>query len=421
MIKSDFYEAFVTSHRGVFNVRDRAVHSRKRKMVSNAFSLQSIMSFEPYIHHNFEKFVKQWDRMSLEGKNDPSGYYNMDAVHWFNFLAFDVISDLAFGKPFGMLEKGADIAETRQSPDDPVKYVPAIEMVNRRGEVSNAIGYYIAMKPWAKYLPDPFFSSGMESIKLLYGIAGASVAARLKAQSEGKVDRDDLLARLIAGKDENGQPLSFGELTSEIQTHLVAGSDTASNTACAIVFHVLNNPRVIPILQAELDAAIPDSVDAANYDMVKDLVYLDAIVREGMRVHSTARAGLMREVPPGPGLDVNGVHFPPGTILSIPAGLIHHSKEIWGPDADQFRPERFIGDNWTERQKKAFIPFSAGPRACLGRNLGKMELVLTTAMIFRRYDIKLRQEGFTSREGFLMKPDSLHVGIRLRQGVTPVV
>lgn len=60
----------------------------------------------------------------------------MDALHWFNYLAFDIIGDLAFGAPFGMLKKGADVAEVRMTPDAPPTFAPAIQVLNRRGEVS---------------------------------------------------------------------------------------------------------------------------------------------------------------------------------------------------------------------------------------------------------------------------------------------
>lgn len=63
-------------------------------------------------------------------------YYQMDALNWFNYLAFDVIGDLAFGAPFGMLEKGRDEAEVKLSKDAKPTYAPAIEVLNRRGEVS---------------------------------------------------------------------------------------------------------------------------------------------------------------------------------------------------------------------------------------------------------------------------------------------
>ncbi|KAL9062723.1 MAG: hypothetical protein Q9157_008685 [Trypethelium eluteriae] len=132
-LKSEYYDAFVSIRRGVFNTRDRTEHSRKRKTISHTFSLKSVGQFEQYMHHNLEELVKQWDRISA---NAHGQYAKMDALHWFNYLAFDIIGDLAFGAPFGMLEKGKDIAEVRESPDAPPKFAPAIEVLNRRGEVS---------------------------------------------------------------------------------------------------------------------------------------------------------------------------------------------------------------------------------------------------------------------------------------------
>lgn len=131
---SEYYDAFVSIQRGLFNTRDRTEHSRKRKTVAHTFSAKSIGQFEQYMHGNLELLVKQWDRMAKEAGG--SGYAQMDALNWFNYLAFDIIGDLAFGAPFGMLEKGKDFAEVRETPDAPPKTAPAIEVLNRRGEVS---------------------------------------------------------------------------------------------------------------------------------------------------------------------------------------------------------------------------------------------------------------------------------------------
>lgn len=125
--------------------------------------------------------------------------------------------------------------------------------------------------------------------------------------------------------------------------------------------------------------------------------------------------GLPREIPsPGPGATILGKHFPAGTVLSVPAYTIHHSKAVWGADADAFVPERWEAGRLTERQKAAFIPFSYGPRACVGRNVAEMELALIVSTVMRRYEFKLMQGDMTTREGFLRKPDGLDVGLRLR-------
>jgi benzoate 4-monooxygenase len=100
----------------------------------------------------------------------------------------------------------------------------------------------------------------------------------------------------------------------------------------------------------------------------------------------------------------------------VPTYTIHHSQEIWGPDADEFRPERWFQETLTERQKMAFNPFSYGPRACVGRNVAEMELALIVATVFRNFEFELRQGEFLTREGFLRKPLGLEVGMRRRGG-----
>ncbi|GAB7364465.1 hypothetical protein MBLNU230_g5275t1 [Neophaeotheca triangularis] len=408
--KSEYYDAFVSIRRGLFNTRDRHEHTRKRKTVSHTFSARSIGQFEQYIHHNLETLVSQWKDKS---KQANGGFYRMDILNWFNYVAFDIIGDLAFGAPFGMLEHGRDLAEVRATPDSPPTYAPAIEVLNRRGEVSNTIGCFPAIKPYAGYLPDPFFSKGVQAVQDLAGIAVARVNMRLEAAERGEVQRVDLLARLMEGKDENGEKLGREELTAEALTQLIAGSDTTSNTSCALLFHCLTKPAVVKKLQAELDSALP-SPGVPSYEQVRDLPYLDKVISETLRIHSTSATGLPRVVPPGAGVTIAGHFFPQGTVLSVPAYTIHHSKSIWGPDADEFKPERW--DTVTEAQKAAFIPFSYGPRACVGRNVAEMELALIASTVMRNFEFELHQDVLETSEGFLRKPLGLEVGLRRREG-----
>ncbi|TVY36064.1 Benzoate 4-monooxygenase [Lachnellula occidentalis] len=409
-LKADFYDAFVSIQRGLFNTRDRAEHTRKRKTVAHTFSTKSISQFEIYMHQNLELFVKQWDTLS---KNAQGTYATIDCLHWFNYLAFDMIGDLAFGTPFGMLERGQDITEIRKTPDSPITYAPAVQVLNRRGEVSGTLGCLPELKPYAKYLPDPFFTQGIAAVQDLAGIAVARVSQRL----DGKQDagRVDLLARLMEGKDDKGEPMGREELTAEALTQLIAGSDTTSNTSCAILYYITKTPGVLAKLQKELDAAIPAEIDVPSFEMVRDLPYMHNCIQETMRIHSTSSLGLPRLVPPGAGVDILGHHFAPYTVLSVPAYTIHHSKEIWGPDAEEFKPERW--DHLTERQKTGFIPFSHGPRSCVGRNVAEMELALIVSTTFRRYDFNLYQGELETREGFLRKPLECMVGIKKRPGM----
>lgn len=86
---SSFYDAFVSLARGLFNTRDRAEHTRKRKIVAHTFSAKSIGQFEQYMHHNLELFVKRWDGLSVAA--GPQSYAKFDALNWFNYLGMKLL------------------------------------------------------------------------------------------------------------------------------------------------------------------------------------------------------------------------------------------------------------------------------------------------------------------------------------------
>lgn len=155
--------------------------------------------------------------------------------------------------------------------------------------------------------------------------------------------------------------------------------------------------------------------DVAPYESVKDLPYLDAVINEGNRLHSTVGAGLPRVVGAG-GADILGRHFEEGTVVSVPGYHVHRDEAIWGPDAATFRPERWI-EATGERKKRmmeAFVPFSVGPRyaavsdhlavvlrrsyrVCIGRSLAAQQLHVILATLLRRYDFTVKPGAQVSR------------------------
>ena len=273
------------------------------------------------------------------------------------------------------------------------------------------IGCIPQLRPYAKYFPDPFFYKGTDSVRKLAGIGHARVKQRL--DNEEKIQRVDLLARIMEGRDENGNKLGREELASEALTQLIAGSGTTSNTLAALLYHILHEPEVVKKLQAELDAALPND-EVPQFEQVKDLPYVDAVIKEALRIHGTSALGLPRTVPPGPPVEIAGHQFLPGTVVSVPTYTVHHLRDVWGDDVDEYRPDRWAEDKITEQQKAAFVPFSYGPRACVGRNVAEMELALIVSTVFKRYEFELYQRDWEVREGFLRRPLHVRVGIRRR-------
>jgi len=187
---------------------------------------------------------------------------------------------------------------------------------------------------------------------------------------------------------------------------VIASSDVIRSSSCAITYYLAANPDAQRKLQKELDETLENEDDSAtSFEVVKNLPYLNAVINEALRLHSTSGIGLPRIVPEG-GMTIQGHFFKEGTVLSVPSYTIHRDREVWGDDAAIYRPER-----WFERDddaiQRTFNPFSYGPRyvipgsssapgtndnlvrACVGRNLAVLELLIIISSIFYRYEIVL--------------------------------
>lgn len=406
--KSPFYDAFVANRRGLFNTRDRAEHTRKRKIVSNTFSPSSVIEFEPYITEALELFIRQFDRIA---SSQPSSDWNViNILPWLNYLAFDIIGDLAFGERFGMIERAGDIAAVER--DGQMLHLPAIKILNERGEFSITQGSLSAsLRPYTKYI-DPWFRRGAASVKNLTGIATHRVNVRL---SQPDQSRKDLLARLQAGRDADGNPMGKEELIAESLTQLIAGSDTTSNSSCAILWWIVKHPSVHARLLTELDERLEAEEGVISYGDCKDLVYLEACIKEGLRIHSTSSIGLPRLLPET--VSFKGHTLRKGMVCSVPTFTVHHDPEVWG-DPQAFRPERWLEPD-AKKYERGYMPFSYGPRSCIGRNLAMVELQMIIATIFKRYEMELRdpdQVELDTCEGFLRKPLDCWIKLKIRPG-----
>jgi len=377
--------------------------------------------------------IQQWDRLfglaakGLSGSDGEGGWKGeggrlwLDCLPWANYLAFDIVGDLAFGAPFGMVKAAKDSALVPKDQKNAmnsygsgrsveVVEIPAVRILNGRGEYSMSMG--VLPRWWRPFVARlPWYSKGQQDVKTLAGIAIMAVAKRLATST----DRVDLLSKLQEGRDGNGNPMSKTELTAEALTLLIAGSDTTSNSTCAIIYYLAGSPQTQLKLQKELDEQLgTEDETVANGQQVKRLPYLDACINEALRLHSTSSLGLPRIVPPG-GLTIIDQFIPEGTVVSVPSYSIHRDKAVWGEDVEEFRPERWFERNQADIQK-TFNPFSTGPRACVGRNLAFLELQIIIASIMRRYNIVLEKadQKLETREGFLRKPLACRVGIKLR-------
>ncbi|KAH8824004.1 cytochrome P450 [Flagelloscypha sp. PMI_526] len=451
MTKSNFYHAFqLVSIDSIFNTTDRTRHARKRKMMSHAFSSKSLQDMEPHIHTFVDQLFTHFDRFlspqsGIEGgegngwrKHD--GRVWLDIIPWYHFMSFDIISKLAFGDAFGMVAAGQDAApvpttttldaiqkagvESRKWPDLEYTKVPAVQLIASSLDSMSSLGTLPPYaRPWIQASLSWFNSRG-KAMRNLAGLSFLMASRRVKEKTGDKEKgglTNDLISKFQEAKDETGKPLELAELAAESQSMVVAGSDTTSNSMGALMFYLAANPRTQTVLQNQLDSVLgkPGSIPLVDGTTLKDLPYLDACIKEGLRLFSTVPAGLPREVPPG-GFVAHGQHFVEGTTLSVPSKMLNHDATIWGEDVKVFWPERWLEEDSKEKTEResAFRPFSLGPRACIGRNLAMLEMSIIMGNLFHRYDFVLDQEkmqdGWDGAETLIARLGYCWVGMKLR-------
>jgi cytochrome P450 len=172
--------------------------------------------------------------------------------------------------------------------------------------------------------------------------------------------------------------LTQEEVAGESLLQVIGGSDTSAATIRVVLLNLMSSPPTYRKLQAEIDSAIAaGQISSPIQDSeAKWLPYLQAVIKEGLRITPPATGLFSKQVPKG-GDVLNGIFVPEGTqIGSSPYG-IHHSKKIFGEDADLFRPERWLeakGEQLAQMTSTADLIFHYGKFQCLGKPVALMEL-----------------------------------------------
>lgn len=158
----------------------------------------------------------------------------------------------------------------------------------------------------------------------------------------------------------------------------MAGADSTSIALRAIFYYTMKHPYTMQKLQAEIDTAFAAGqiTSPVKYNDAIRLPYLNAVVKESMRLFPSYQVSMQRLVPKQ-GIVLSDVYIPAGYRVGINPGCIHYNKEVFGEDAYEFRPERWLeSEERTKVMEKAIITFGAGTRTCTGRNVsGRLAFV----------------------------------------------
>jgi cytochrome P450 len=368
-------------------------------MFAHVFAQKTIASLEPVVTEKAAVLVREIDRKAEVGKV-------INIRRYLNYFTIDLITELHYGESLGCLERGSDVvdAETRQGK---IYRTGLIQSLHRSMSINTALGFEAPLLPYTKTLFSwhPYRRAGADFENIVYH----NTMKRLRDADTG----DDFFQKLIVNSRGEKLDLSMGEILAECGVIMNAGSDTTTAALTGTIFLLYKNPRVLAKLREELDPVMGNR-DVPLYDSVANLPYLRACIEESLRIRPASTMGLPRVVPEG-GRMIAGKFIEEGVTVSVPTYTLLRDREAFD-NPDVFDPDRWInGDK--ERMSKAHLPFSIGPRACIGRNIAYFEQIIVIATLAHLYDFELPSEDFELGiiERFNANPDELILNCRMRK------
>ncbi|KAE8388030.1 cytochrome P450 [Aspergillus alliaceus] len=409
--KANFYNGF-TAIKGVYNthnVIDKTVHGRKRRVLSQAFSDQALKSMEDvmllHVRQLCAGLTGQQTNGSKEGvqKTVVQNTVVQNMGDWFSYLTYDVMGELCFGKSFDML-----VESSRRK---------MIQLVDRAANRHYICGLWMPLDTWHL---DQIVIHRLTNDRWNF-IMNSRVEANKRAQERTQAGHDskkDFFYYLLNAKDpETGKGLTTPELWGEANVLMIAGSDTTSTTLAATIFYLVRNSRVMELLKKEVRESFSTVEEIVTGAKLNDLIYLKACIDEALRLAPAVPGAIPREVMEG-GAVVDGAFLPAGTDCGTPTYSIHRQPQYYR------RPEAYIPERWiegatcvtteekwqsskedVEAARRAFCPFSIGPRGCIGKGMAFMEMRLTIARLMFLFDMELADRKGEDEHGHLALVD----------------
>ncbi|XP_027591287.1 cytochrome P450 4V2 isoform X1 [Pipra filicauda] len=352
----------------------------RRKMITPTFHFAILNDFLEVMNEQGSILVKK-----LEKHVDKEPF---DVFLDITLCALDIICETAMGKNVG--------AQKNKNSD----YVSAIyrmsDLIQQRQK-----------SPWL--WPDllyMLFKEGREhkrNLKILHNFTDrviAEKAAELENTKQKNHDNDGnceesvskkrkaFLDMLLSATDDEGNKLSYRDIREEVDTFMFEGHDTTAAAMNWVLYLLGHNPEVQKKVHKELDEVFDNTERPVTTDDLKQLRYLECVVKEALRLFPSVPmfARTLRE-----DCCISGYQIPKGATVLVLTYALHRDPEIF-PDPEEFRPERFFTENSKGRHPYAYVPFSAGPRNCIGQRFAQMEEKTLLALILRRFWVESCQK-----------------------------
>ena len=328
-------------------------------VLAPGFSREAMAGYHPMMLSVAERLTDHWDRELAAGRP-------VDVPGDMTKLTLETISRTGFGHDFGSFER-----------DRPHPFVTSMV-----GTLSYAQRLNSVPSPLAPLLLRTATRRNDADIAYLNNTVDEMVRTR---RDSGGGDGDLLDRMLDTTHPDTGERLSPENVRRQVITFLVAGHETTSGSLSFALHYLARHPEIAARARAEVDQVWGDA-ETPGYDQVAKLRYVRRVLDESLRLWPTAPA-YAREATRD--TELTGIHpMRRGAWALILTPMLHRDPEVWGPDAEEFDPDRFDAKAVRSRAPHTFKPFGTGARACIGRQFALHEATLVLGLLLRRYELR---------------------------------
>ncbi|KAJ5325951.1 uncharacterized protein N7506_009053 [Penicillium brevicompactum] len=378
-------DVLLEGHRlsNLFNTQDEDWHNQNIRPIRGLWSMTKVLEYEPFIDETIFKFV---DKIALRFVDGDCAGKVCPADEWIGFFAWDVTANFSFGRHYGFLDQERDVDNLITDSTAGLEYFAPVSQIPW-------IDNILDKNPIKRIGPKPTLTGVLYAFKV--------VAEYQMHLTENKISAGTLhhtLDKYVELKKANPEMVDDNQIVNWLMLSILAGGDTSSATMRAVVYYLAKSSSSMAQLVAELEGAAISA--PAPWKQIRDLPYLDAIIREALRINPGIAMIFERVVPQGGFTLPDGRYLPAGTKVGINPFVTNRDHGVFGADADEFNPDRWLQgkneslESFEERSRRMkdtvdFV-FGGGGRVCMGRYLAVLEIKKLIATLYSTFDIQLK-------------------------------
>ncbi|KOX69911.1 Cytochrome P450 4g15 [Melipona quadrifasciata] len=366
-----------------------------RKIIAPTFHLNILKTFVPLFYENSRDLVMRLrDQVGKE----------FDCHDYLASVTVDILLDTVMGVRKTEKHKGGY--------DYAMAVMKLCEIIHRRTyNTFLRVDFLFKFSQYAK--------EQLNLLNVIHGLTSRVIKGRKEEIDDlDEIDENDVGEKkrlafldLLLELSKNGAKLSDEEVQEEVDTIMFEGHDTAAKsssfTLCLLGIHQDVQERVYE----ELKGIFGESNRPCTFQDTLEMKYLERVIFESLRLYPPVPA-IARELKKDVRIVTDNYLIPKGTTILIPQFMVHRLEEFY-PNPNVFDPDNFLPEKMQNRHYYSFIPFSAGPRSCVGRKYAMLKLKVLLSTILRNYKIlsDLTEKDFRLTVDIILKRDD---GFRIK-------